>query len=70
MTKAQTRQPHAGYRVHDHFTEWQECDTCQLRTGAEIITDYDAAYYAGDPDVCPRCAEHGRDGLMCLPEAR
>lgn len=57
------RQPRDGYVEHDHVTEWQECDTCGLQTGAGITTDYDAEYYAGDPDQCPRCD----DGRMCLP---
>lgn len=64
MTSHKTRQPKPGYIPHDHVTDWQECDTCQIRTGAGITTDYDAVYYAqADPSRCPRCA----DGLMCLP---
>lgn len=58
------RAPRAGYAEHDHVTEWQECDTCALRLGAGITTSYDTAYYAGDPDRCPR---PGCDGRMCLP---
>jgi len=56
--------PLPGYTLHDHVTEWQECDTCGLRLGAGITTQYDTAYYSEDhdPSDCPRC-----DGLMCLP---
>lgn len=67
MTKTTTpRTPKAGYREHDGVSDWQECDTCHLLTGAGFWTEYDEAYYSGDPAVCPRCAEAGRDGLMCL----
>ncbi len=52
-----------GYRHHDHFTDWQECDTCGIRLGRGISTPYDAEYYAGDPSVCPACD----DGIMALP---
>ncbi len=57
-----------GYVEHDHVTEWQECDTCHLRTGAGITISYDATYYADDhdPDRCPR---PGCDGRMGLPVA-
>ena len=55
--------PRFGYLPHDHATPWQECDSCGLRIGEGLWTVYDAAYYAGDPSVCPRCTV----GLMCLP---
>jgi hypothetical protein len=55
-----------GYREHDHATEWQECDTCGLRTGAGITTAHDDVYYddGHDPDACP---VPGCDGRMGLP---
>lgn len=62
-----TRSLKRGYQPHDGVTEWQECDTCHLRLGAEIRTEYDAAYYSPDHDParCPRCT----DGIMALPAA-
>ena len=59
------RPPRRGYREHDGATDWQTCDTCGLRIGRGITTEYDAAYHAGDPDACP---VEGCDGRMCLPE--
>jgi hypothetical protein len=61
--------PRPGYQVHDHTTEWQECDTCGTRLGAGITTPHDARYYADtwDPDDCP---VPGCDGLMALPKDR
>lgn len=59
MTRAMRR----GYREHDHTTPWQECDTCHLRLGEGLTTPFDAAYYAGDPDACPRPDCPGRMGL-------
>lgn len=54
-----------GYRLHDHCTAWQECDTCGYRNGAGIWTEYDADYYVqDDPSVCPRC----HAGIMALPD--
>lgn len=68
-TTEKRRKPRHGYREHDHITEWQECDTCGLRTGAEIVTEYDDRYYddAHDPDDCPK---PGCDGRMCLPSEK
>lgn len=61
------RIPRPGYRQHDHATDWQECDTCGLRIGDGLTTQYDAAYHAkADPGACPR---PGCDGRMCLPDA-
>lgn len=62
------RDPRQGYREHDHATEWQECDSCYIRLGACIVTEWDEIYYsdAHDPDDCPRCGV----GWMCLPERR
>ncbi|CAB4147513.1 hypothetical protein UFOVP509_33 [uncultured Caudovirales phage] len=72
MTQTKTIRitPRNGYRQHDGITEYQTCDRCGLTTGAGIQTSYDETYYAGDPRVCPRCAERGTDGLMCLEVAR
>jgi hypothetical protein len=58
--------PQPGYKIHDGVTDWQECDTCHLRTGKGIATEWDATYFADgwDPDRCPRCGA----GLMSLPD--
>ena len=66
MARVTTRPPRPGYRAHDHVTEWQECDTCHLRTGAGLTTKYDDIYYADgwDPARCPKCDA----GRMCLPD--
>ena len=66
MTGVARRPLRPGSRAHDGVTPWQHCDTCGLRLGEGLTTPYDTAYYAGDPDTCPRCA----DGRMALPIER
>ena len=59
------RLPKAGYTQHDGTTDWQECDSCALRIGDGLNTEYDEQYHtSGDPSQCPRC----EGGLMCLPD--
>jgi hypothetical protein len=56
-----------GYKRHDGFTEWQECDTCHVRLGAGIHTEYDDTYYSPFYDS-ERCPVPGCGGTMGLPE--
>lgn len=40
---------------HDNAADYQVCGDCGLVIGDGIWTPYDAQYFAGNPDVCPRC---------------
>lgn len=62
----QPRAINAGYRDHDGLANWQECDCCGFRCGADMTTPLDKAYgEQDDASVCPRCP----DGYMVLPES-
>lgn len=62
--REKTRAPREGFRVHDHGSAYQICDTCGIETGAGITSEWDDVYYAQtDPSACP---DPDCDGIMCL----